>query len=628
MSPGISQPPRANDLISLLEEQVERNGDREALRSKQDGRWTSTTWREWHERSGRVAAGLIEQGLAAGDRVALFSGTRKEWVEADMGILMAGGITVTVYHNLSPASAGHILRDSQASFLFIEGPLQMRTLSDRSLQDVWGSIRGIVYFSLQPSLQDGRSDLTIHDLTPEELKPRLVSFEELLRRGKNAHDASPAPVEERRAQVGPDTIARIVYTSGTTDHPKGAMLRHRNFVFVTESLQEVLRIRPTDLTMLFLPLAHVYALLVVHTALRVGYAIAFAESPRTVVKNCEETRPDFIATVPMLFEKIHAEVMLVGAGLRGFRRRLFDWAIALGKRFDATGAVRGVSGAVDRLQLFLARRLVWPRLRRSLGGRVRFIISGGAPLSLDMARFFHAAGFNVLEGYGMTENASLSNVNRPGRFRLGTVGQLIPGVECRIAEDGEILFKGGNLMAGYWNRPEDTREAVGEDGWLHTGDIGRFIDAEFLEITDRKKDILITAGGKNIAPQPIEHLLKESLYINHAMVCGDRRSFLTALVTLDLDAVRRWARGEGLLDIERMGLEALCRDGRVRALVDTEVTKINARVDPFQTVKRFVILAEDFSIERGDLTPTLKVKRREVEKRYADLIESMYNPSE
>jgi long-chain acyl-CoA synthetase len=595
-------------IVGLFLERVTEAGDRPALLENRAGQWVSFGWKEWERRARAVAAALVEEGVRPGDHVVIFSYSRRQWVEADLGILMTGARTVTIYHNVRAETARHILAHCGATIVFAEGPHQVESMFPAPDALPPDRIRRVVCFD---------------DVAPNAHRDLFTPYEEFLAGGERALAERPSMLDPRIEGLKPVDVAKIIYTSGTTGEPKGAMLTHRNFLSVTRSLDRIIDIHPTDVCLLFLPLAHVYAQLTYHAALQIGFTLAFSRSMLTAVEDAGAVKPHFFTSVPRLFEKVHAAAMSQVESTSGIRRAIFGWAQGVGTRASARKVMGQAPGALLGAQGWVADKLVFGKLKARLGGRIRFMVSGGAPLPRHVLEFFHAAGLPILEGYGMTENASISHANRSSRIRFGTVGLPIPGVETRIAEDGEILTRGEGTMHGYLNAPEATAEAIDVDGWLHTGDVGQ-IDAEgFLTITDRKKEIIVTSGGKNVAPAPIEALLGRSPFVSQALVHGDGRKFLSALLTLDSDYVRSWASDRG---IDGRELEVLVADPRLRAAMEAEVEAVNRMLDPFQTIKAFAVLPRDFSIDAGEMTPSLKLRRRAIEKKHRELLDGLYPP--
>jgi long-chain acyl-CoA synthetase len=565
----------ADDLVALFLEQVRARGSATALRSKREGQWVPTSWTDWERRARAVARTLVAAGVQKGDRVAVFGNTCEAWVVADLGILMAGATTVPIYPSLVGDQAAYIVRDSGAKVLFAEDDSLVARIREADAK-----------------LADGLT--------------RTILFGEML--APEAAKESAATVDERIAALRADDLATLVYTSGTTGPPKGVMLTHRSLLADAEGLAKVVPVTVDDEQLLFLPLAHIFGKMLVVSGIRIGYSTAFAETMLKALDNAAEVRPTFMGAVPRVFEKVYAVANEKAASAGGMKQRLFTWATEVGKRRQG-----GWGG-------FWADRLVLSKIRARFGGRIKFLISAGAPLAKELADWFDGAGIPVLEAYGLTETSGGTTFNALNRQRYGTVGPALPGVEVKIAGDGEVLVRGPTVMKGYWGHDEATREVIDASGWFHTGDIGEIDGEGYLRITDRKKDIIVTAGGKNVAPQNIENLMKQSAWVSQAMVYGDKRPYLVALVTLNVETVTRFARENGI-DGEP---GALVEHVEVRAEVQRAVDDVNSRLSSFETVKKFAILERDFTIEGGELTPTLKVKRKVVSDRYGKLLEELY----
>jgi long-chain acyl-CoA synthetase len=430
-----------------------------------------------------------------------------------------------------------------------------------------------------------------------------------------------ARLDEIGRQIAPDDLASLVYTSGTTGVPKGAMITHANLVFTANAASKVLSIEPHFCTLLFLPLAHVFARMIVYMCQRAALCTAFAEDIGQVPANLQEIRPHFIVSVPRIYEKIHEKIVATAEEGAWLRRKLFAWAVEVGRQVARLRLDREPVPVWLGFKRAVADRLVLHRVRDLFGGRIAWVVSGAAPLNVKVNEFFHACGVVVIQGLGMTENTSLSNANRLHHNKPSTVGPIVPGLEMKCAEDGEVLFRGPNVMTGYFKDPEGTAETIDADGWLHSGDIGEIDEDGFLTITDRKKDLIVTAGGKNVAPQRVEKTLGTSRYISQVVACGDRRKFITALITLDAANIGTWAEANGLGE---KSTEELSREPKVRELIEAEVAERNRELASFESVKKFHILPEDLSIESGDLTPTLKVRRKVVYEKHRDVLEGMY----
>jgi long-chain acyl-CoA synthetase len=571
------------------------------MRVRRDGRWTALSYRQLSEQVHAASVGLGELGLRDGDRVAILSENRPEWAIADYACLAARCTDVPIYPTLPARQAEYILRDSGAAALLVSSATQLE--------------KALAIRSHLPALRH------IVALDPGARAPDVLPFEELIACGRSALARHPG-WREHALRATPDDLATLIYTSGTTGDPKGVMLTHGNIASNVTTCVGLFDFGQGDESLSFLPLSHIFERMFGHYSMfHAGVVINYAGSIDTVASDMQELRPTMMASVPRLYEKIYSRVLDSVRASPAPRRRIFAWARQVGE----TWVDRRLSGApipsTLACQRWLADRLVFAKLRARTGGRIRFFISGGAPLSPEIARFFFAAGMPILEGYGLTETSPVMAVNTFGQTKLGTVGRPIPGVEVRIAPDGEIITRGPNVMRGYWGKPEATAEAVDPDGWFHTGDIG-LLDAEgYLRITDRKKDLIVTAGGKNIAPQPIENLAKSSKYVSNAVMLGDRRPFPIMLLVPNPEPLKGWAARHGLPadDMERL----LMMD-EVQAKLEREVRRMLRDLAQFEMPKKFLMLARDFSVEGGELTPTLKVRRRIVEERHRGAIEALY----
>ncbi len=575
-------------------------GDHAALRHKSEGAWRDITYGDLETRVRHTALGLRELGISSGDRVAILSMNRPEWAIADLACLTIGAADVPIYPTLAIVQTAYILRDSQARAIFVE---------DRTQHDKVSESRDQL-----PRLEH------VITLGAESL-PGAMSLAEVAQRGAAAERRYPEYRPEALA-IKPGELATLIYTSGTTGEPKGVMLTHRNLTSNVHAGLQRLSLGDKDSCLSFLPLSHSFERTAgYYTMLQAGATINYAEGLDAVLGNLREVQPTVVVSVPRLYEKVFAgtlERALAGGALK---RRIFFWARRTGERWaDQVLAKRPVRAGIG-FKRWLADRLVLSQLRAAVGGRIRYFISGGAPLSPDIARFFFAAGLPVLEGYGLTETSPIVAVNPFEAPRLGTVGPPINGVELKIADDGEILVRGPNVMHGYFNKPEETRGALTEDGWFHTGDIGSLDADGYLTITDRKKDIVVTAGGKNIAPQPIENRVKVSAFVHNAVLIADRRKFPLLLVVPDGEAVKIWAKERNLAHDDP---NELLRSPDVVAKIEREVMGNLRDLANYQMPKKIVLLEEDFSIARGELTPTLKAKRRVIEEHYKGLIDAAY----
>ena len=573
-----------------------------ALRSKVGGRWTGIGYRELLERVRAISLGFAELGIEPGAHIAILSENRPEWAITDYACLTARCADVPIYATLPARQIEYVLRDSEAVAICVSDAVQLAKIQEIRLR--LPHLRHVISFD--PELRSGD----------------VMSFGDVAALGRAVADQAPSWRSEAMA-VEPGEVATLIYTSGTTGNPKGVMLSHGNIASNVVGALNALPLVASDSSLSFLPLSHIFERMAGHYCmLHTGVTINYATSTETVAEDMLEVRPSVVTAVPRLYEKIYGRVL--DAALRGspVKRLIFLWARRIGERaveYDlAHKPVPGWLAARRRV----ADRLVFSKLRARTGGRIRFFVSGGAPLPADVAKFFFAAGLPILEGYGLTETSPVIAVNSSEAPRLGTVGRVIPGVEVQIAPDGEILTRGPHVMLGYFHQPEATAEAIDADGWFHTGDVG-MLDADgYLKITDRKKDLLVTAGGKNIAPQPIENMVKSSKFVVNAVMLGDRRKFPIMLVVPNLESLRAWASHKGL-PTDRSDEDLLALPD-VQQKMDREVRKMLRDLAQFETPKKLLLLARDFSIESGELTPTLKVRRRAVEKNYRDQIEALY----
>jgi long-chain acyl-CoA synthetase len=559
------------------------------------------------ERVRDLSLGLRTLGISTGDRVALIAESRPEWLLCDFAILTAGAVTVPIYPTLSAAQAQYILQDSGARLAIVSTRLQLEKA--QGVRHLLPALAAVV--CMDTAAATSASVLTLEDLERRG-HARMTSE---WGAGREFRDGARA--------VRPDSLATIIYTSGTTGEPKGVMLTHANLVSNMRAAAAALDISQDDVALSFLPLSHAFERMVSFVYLFAGVTIVFAESFDTIARDLLKVRPMVLTGVPRVYEKLHARIVETAQKAGGAKSAIFRWAVHAGLA-RARAVLRGrTPGPLTALQAALAERLVFSTVREKLGGRLRFVASGSAPLSDNVMEFFYAVGIPIMEGYGLTETAPILTFNPLHKLRVGTVGRAIPGVELRIGADGEILARGANVMHEYFNKPDATA-AVLKDGWFHTGDIGQ-IDAEgYLTITDRKKDLLVTSGGKKIAPQPIEAILKRSPLVSEAIVLGDRRKYAAALIVPELAALERRLKDLGRPSGSR---EELTARPDVLALYQEIVDALNRELSQFERIKRIALLPAEFSVESGELTPTLKVRRKVVEQRWHDRIEALYEDS-
>ncbi len=576
------------------------------FRFKRDGRWVDMTRGQAEKSVMAIAAGLHSLGLEKGDRVCILSTTRVEWTLADLANIVGGFITVPIYHSNLPDMIQYILVNSGAKAIFVEDEIQFMKLS--MIRDNVPELKWILPMTSFPS--------------PQGESIELVTLNLLQQKGGQLLEDDPQYIKRIVEGISEDEDLTIIYTSGTTGPPKGVVTTHRNYRFIVTSAIKTTNIREEETILHFLPFAHSLGRLEEFIALDAGLISTYAESISAVGENMKEVKPHLMFSVPRLYEKFYEKVHAMVEGAAPLRKKIFSFAVKTGRSVSRIRQDGGDLPLLLRLKYNVATKLVFDKIRENLGGRLRFFISGGAPLSRDIAEFFHAMDVLILEGYGLTETSTVASVNRVEQFKFGTVGLPLPGVSIRIADDGEILIGGENVFKEYLNDPDATREALTGDGWLKTGDIGELDPEGFLTITDRKKDIIVTAGGKNIPPANIENLLKTDRFISHAFVYGDRKKYVTALLTLNREEVEQWASEKGLRfdDYNRF---VVGKD--VRDMMWERIGVLNGRLPTYESIKRFVIVPLDFSEETGELTPTLKIKRKVVISKYGELLDTLYD---
>ena len=577
----------------------EKNKGKIAYRYKKGIDWKPVTWGEHQETCKKISKGLMALGIEKGDKVNILSQTRLEWIQVDIATVSIGAIIVGIYANNLPDDCAYVINHSDAVVLFVEDQEQLDKIF--KVRNNLPDLKHIVIIDGESSGAEG-----------------VMTWQEFITKGINVTDNE---FLARTVEMWPGDVASIVYTSGTTGVSKGAMLTHENLVFTSWSVIQSLLIEPHFETILFLPLAHVFARVIVYVCMRAAITVNIGESIEKAADNLKEIRPHFFASVPRAYEKTYIRITSSVQDAGGIKYRIFKWALGVGY---AVSKLQQQKRPVKGLLAFkhkLANKLVFSKIQAALGGNIVYTISGAAPLNKVIAEFFHACGILILEGIGMTENTSFSNVNRYDNYKFGTVGQLGPEIEQKIAPDGEVQFRGKNVMLGYYKSPEETADTIDKDGWLYTGDIGQIDEDGFLRITDRKKDLIITSGGKNVAPQRVEKTMLTSRYIGQVMVYGDQKKYLTGVVTLDQDQVKDWATKHG---IPFSSWEELCKHSKVEELIDNEVQEKNKTLSPFETLKKVLIVPNEFSIDSGELTALLKVKRHVVTENYRAQLDMLY----
>ena len=589
----------AETLAQVLLDTLKNYPKPDFMLSKKEEHYVPISTEEFGQRVRYFCLGLREMGLTKGDKIVILSENRPEWVMADLANLCLGAITVPIYTSLVPEQIKYIIDDSDAKAVII------------SNQEQWKKIE-----SIRPALAKVRHYITFMEEAPDGTQ----TFSQIQELGQKVNSQNPALFEQLALRVKPDDEASLIYTSGTTGVPKGVILTHSNFLSNIKAVSQIIEFSDKDTVLSFLPLSHVLERMVTFTYIYKGCRIGYAESLETVAENLLEIRPNIMVSVPRVFEKIYARVMDNVLSSSALKKKIFFWALKVGKEYGRRKLNKEPIPRGLLRKRNLAHKLVFSKIIEKTGGRVRFFVSGGAPLSRDIAEFFYALGLMILEGYGLTETSPVISVNTFEDLKFGSVGKPIPGVEVKIAADGEILTRGPHVMKGYYNKEAETKEAF-EGGWFHTGDIGRIDEDGFLVITDRKKDIIVTAGGKNIAPQPIENILKTNPYIANGVVIGDRRRFVSALIVPNFDKLEEYARFNGIPFADR---SELVKNEKIADFIKAEVDRATPNLASFEKIKKIALLDRDFEIEKGEITPTLKVKRNVIEKKYQDLINALY----
>jgi len=594
-------------IADLIPSAATRHGERVAVRYKRDGDWHDLTYVQLAEIVNEVGLGLLDLGIQPGDRVCILSNTRPDWSYADMGATSTGAVVVPIYQTNSPEECLWVISDSEACAIFVENEEQLAKLVE--IRDQIPNIRSVIIFDppAHGSNGSGATGLPLDAITLEQLRERG--------RGRPLEE-----LEARRAGVSPDDAFTFIYTSGTTGPPKGCVLTHGNYRAMIKSVEEGGGVQSDEVCYLYLPLAHSYALLIQLLTFDLGGTLAyFGGDTKQIVPELLEVKPSYLPSVPRVFEKIYTIAHGAIEAKPQAEREQAEQAIKLGMKVRMM-MLRDEQVPQAEMKAFeAADEELFKNVRAIFGGNVRQATSGAAPIAREILEFFFACGVPVLEGYGMTETSTAATFSTPANHKFGTVGRALPGVEIKIADDGEILIKGKNIFHGYHNRGDSGFGAV-EDGWLHTGDLGSLDEDGYLSITGRKKDIIITAGGKNLTPANIENELKQSRWISQAVMHGDQRPYPVILITLDEEEMPAWAKEHGLPE----DIASLAKAPEVHELIQGEVDKVNAKYAQVEQVKKFAILDHDLSQPTGELTPTLKVKRNVVNEKYADIFDSLY----
>lgn len=572
-----------------------------AVKYVKNGKWQSLTWQQYYDKVASTGAALLELGIEKGDRVAIFSNTRVEWAISDLAIMGIGAVTVPIYQSCIPSEVEFILNNSEAKVLFVENQATLEKW--KSVADKTPNVKWVVSFEVTNSSDD-----------------RVMQYNRTTEIGEKKLKEQPDLFVDLCENTKTEDLATIVYTSGTTGVPKGVMLTHLQIMSEIVDIFRILNITEKDTSLTFLPFAHIFGRVEHFAHVHVGFMMGYAESIDRIKNGLMDIRPTFIAAVPRIFEKIYNGIV-AQAETSPAKKKIFRWAYEVGVQVsDARTQKRSVPMST-LVQYQLARKLVFDKIGEKLGGRLKFAISGGAPLSKEIGRFFHAANIFVMEGYGLTETTAAVFLNSPYDFKFGTVGKAAGDVQLKIAEDGEILVKTDKNMVGYYKNEEATREVLSEDGWFATGDIGELTQEGFLRITDRKKDLIKTANGKYVAPQKLENLLKLNKYVSNVLIHGDKRKYIVALLTLNFEEINKFAESKGIATRDH---SALAKHPAIKELIRQHVAEVNTQLASHESIKTFDLLPEDFTVDSGELTPSLKVKRKFCDKKYAGVIDKLY----
>jgi long-chain acyl-CoA synthetase len=586
-------------IYELFTNVCEKNPDKFAYKYKTGGEWKPVTWKENQETCKNISKSLMALGTAKNDKVNILCSPRLEWIQVDIATVSIGAVIVGIYASNLADDCAYIINHSDAVVLFVENQKQLDKIAE--IRDDLPYLKHIVMIEGTPSGVGG-----------------VITWQEFMAKGANITDEE---FGARASDLQPRDVASLVYTSGTTGIPKGAMLTHENLVFTSWSALESLTIEPHFENFLYLPLSHVFARIIVYVCLRAALTVNIGEGRENILENIQEIKPHFFAYAPRLYERAYIGITSKAMDAGGIKHKMFRWALGVGYAVSKLQQQnKPVPGSLA-IKHKIANKLVFSKIQTLLGGNLVFVVSGAAPLNKAIAEFFHACGILILEGLGMTENTSFTNVNRFDNNKFGTVGPTGPEIEQKIAPDGEVLFRGKNVMSGYYKDREETAETIDKDGWLHTGDIGEIDEDGFLRITDRKKAIIVTSGGKNVAPQRIEKIMRTSRYIDQAVAYGDRKKYLTGVISLDQEQIEEWATKHG---IQFSDWEELNKHQRVKELIDNEVQEKNKSLASFETLKKVIIAPDEFSIKSGEMTPSLKVKRKVVTENYKTQLDDLY----
>ena len=598
---------RAPSVAALFVDRVAHSPNREAFRyvdAADPKQWSSVTWSEAGDRVRNLAAGLIVLGVQAEQRVALASATRYEWVLADLAVMCAGAATTTVYPTTTAGDVAYIVANSGSRVVFAEDDAQLAKL--RENRGELGDVEKVILIDGDPGDDDW-----------------VITFDQLHDLGEELLAETPDAVHDRIEAIAPDDLATLIYTSGTTGRPKGVRLSHSAWTYEAAAIDATGILDADDLQYLWLPLSHVFGKVLLTLPLQIGFATAVDGRVDKIVENLAVVKPTFMGAAPRIFEKAYARIVSTVREEGGPKEKIFDWAVGVGLRVSKAKQEGKSPSLFDTVQHAVADRLVYSTIRERFGGRLKFFISGSAALNRDVAQWFDAVGIVVLEGYGLSETSAASFVNRPSAYRFGTVGWPIPGTETRIGDDGEILIKGPGVMSGYHENPDATAEALTDDGWFHTGDIGELDDNGYLRITDRKKDMFKTSNGKYVAPSAVAATFKGICpYVGELIVDGEGKSYCVALISLDAESIGEWAKNH---DLGGKSLAEIANAQETRNLIGGYVEELNAGLNRWEQIKKFRILERELTVENGEITPSMKLKRKVVMTNFSDELDNLYN---
>ena len=593
-----------NTVAELFKNTVDKYPNKELYYYKKGNDWSSLNGKTILYTVTDITNAIRKQGLVKNDKVGIISSNSPKWAMIDYGIICSGSATVSIYPTLISSQIEYIVNDSQLKILFLENEDQLD-----KVKEIWSSCPSLFLVVM------------MNDSFSEESED-ILKFTTFLDLGMEYGRENPSSFEDSLSSIKEDDLLTLIYTSGTTGNPKGVMLTHKNLVSNIKATYRAQKFADNEVFLSFLPLSHVFERMCGHfSAFGIGAKTYYAESIERVADNMKDARPTILISVPRLYEKIHAKILSGLDNAPKLKKSIFNWSLKVGRKTVLNNRKTSLS-TISKIKYLIAKKLIFSKVKDNFGGRIRNFISGGAPLSKELAEFFGSLELTILEGYGLTETSPIISCNRPDSYKFGTVGKPLDNVEVRIAEDGEILSRGPNIMSGYFNKDKETQEAIDQDGWFHTGDIGEIDSEGFLKITDRKKSLIVTSGGKNVAPAPIENAILNSVYVEQCIVVGDRRNFISCLIVPNFEALSNYLLKQ---DVDLSGNQAIAEHKKTLSLLDNVIDKAMENFSKFETVKKYRVLPNLWTLEKGELTPSLKTVRRIIEKNYKETIDSMYS---